>query len=195
MGQLHTNTLPRLAVYGVLTLAITLLTACGASPATKGSQPTATVSRATETPQPPTSVIVMRFGGESNENHVAPFQRAVQDSASTQRLYRAVYAQPPYTYAAVGCLQDRFIGYELSFMRGETLVLEVLLSGGCPIIKIVGVPGCRVWTSDFTSQIADALGISAATLEPPDGLVNTASANGPFAPLGPTPSVSMPIRC
>lgn len=189
---LVSDPLPRLAVFGILVLAIVLLAACGVSPAASQTPPTATVIQATATPLPPTSVTVLRFGGPADQNRVAPFTKTAQDAANVQRLYNAVFALPPNQPRAVGCPIDLFIGYELSFMHGNTLVLEVLMTGGCPIVKLVGLSGCHTWTSDFTEQIAATLGV---TLQPRYTSLNTAGPNGPFAPAVPTPFVPLPVRC
>jgi hypothetical protein len=192
--QTNTLPLPRLALFGALAWAIILLAACGGLPAASGAAPTPTGARATATPLPPTSVTVLRFGGSSDETHVAPFQMTAQDATSVQHLYEAVHALPHDPHR-IGCPNNLGIGYELSFMRGDTLVLEVLLTGGCPTAKLLNSSNCRAWTPAFTAQIAATLGVAETTLEPPNGLVNTASPNGPFAPFGPIPSVPLPIHC
>lgn len=189
---LASNPLPRLAVFSALVLALVLLAACGVSPVATGTPTTGTVIQATATPLPPTSVTVLRFGGQANQNRVAPFMKTAQDAASVQRLYNAAFALPPNQPRAVGCPIDLFIGYELSFMHGDTLVLEVLMTGGCPIVKLVGLSGCHTWTSDFTAQIAATLGV---TLPPLYTSLNTAGPKGPFAPAVPTPFVPLPVRC
>jgi hypothetical protein len=189
----QTRMLPRMVTLGTLMPAIVLLTACGAASTTSGA-PTATPIRATATPLPPTSVTVLRFGGSAEQNHVAPLQRTSRDTTSVQRLYQAAYALPPASQGA-WCPIDRFIGYELTFQHGDTVMLEVLLSGGCPSAKLVQSSTCRAWTPNFTAQMAATLGVPVTTLAPPKGLLNTAGPDGPFAPFGPTPPVSMPIRC
>ena len=186
--------LSRMVALSALMLAIVLLTACGAASTTSGA-PTAPPIRATATPLPPTSVTVLRFGGQVEVTHVAPFQRTSQDASNVLRLYQATYALPPPATQGAWCPIDLFIGYELSFKRGATVVLDVLLTGGCHIAKLINLPGCRAWPHDFTAQIAATLGVPVTTLEPPYGLLNTAGPNGPFAQPGPSTSVRLPLRC
>ncbi len=177
-----------------LALAGILLTACGVSTATNSKSTTAHVTSTSTPSLPPTSVTVLRFGGLSSQNHVAPFQRTVQDAASVQRLYNAVYALPsPPTN--VTCPQDRVIGYQLSFMRGNMLVLQVLLSGGCPVAALSNPPDCRRWTHALDTQLAATLEVPESTLVPLSNLFNTAGPTGPFAPYGPTPPVLTNFHC
>ena len=196
MKRQQTNTLPRLAVFSILVLAMVLLAACGASPAANGTSLTATSTtiRATTTPLPPTSVRVLRFGGPSDQNRVAPFVKTLRDTGRVQRLYNAVYALPPQS-TNVTCPSDRFIGYELSFTRGNTQVLQVILGGGCSYAAISNPPDCRRWTLAFITQLAATLEVPETTLVPLSSLINTAGASGPFAPSGPTPPILTPPHC
>lgn len=194
MGRKQTNTLPRRAVFSMLALAMVLLAACGASPAASGTQPATVTIRATTTLLPPTSVTVLRFGGPSDQNRVAPFVKTLRDTGRVQRLYNAVYALPPQS-TNVTCPSDRFIGYELSFMRGNTGVLQVILGGGCSYAAISNPPDCRRWTDAFVTQLAATLEVPETTLVPLSGLINTAGASGPFAPSGPTSPILTPPHC
>ena len=187
----------RLAICSTLALAVILLTACSVSPTHSVTAPTATGARATVTATPlplPTSVIVLRFSGYPEQNRVAPFKMTSQDVAKVMRLYQAARALPLNQFNP-GCPQDVDIGYELSFMYGNAIVLQVMLRGGCPVAELSGVHGCREWTPDFTAQIAATLGIPVTTLEPPNGLVNTADSTGPFAQGLPTPPILVAGVC
>lgn len=185
----------RLVIWSALAIATILLAACDSSSTDRGIQPAATVVPATATPlPPPTSLIVLRFSGYPEQNRVAPFQMTSQDASKVQQLYQTARALPPSQFNP-GCPQDVDIGYELSFMHGSTIVLQVMLRGGCPVAELSGVHGCRMWTPDFTAQIAATLGIPVTTLEPPNGLVNTAGPTGPFAQGLPTPPILVAGLC
>ncbi|HEU4783725.1 MAG TPA: hypothetical protein VFS83_10325 [Ktedonobacterales bacterium] len=190
------RTLLRVALSSAIALAMLLLAACGSSART---QPAATVVHATATATPlpaPTSLIVVRLSGFVEQNRVAPFQMTAQDTAKVLHLYQAARALPPAA-PRISCALSRAIGYELSFMHENTVVLQVLLIFGCPTAEVSGLPGCRAWPPDFTAQIAATLGVPVTTLQPPppNGLVNTAGPNGPFAQPLPTEPVLVSEKC
>lgn len=177
-----------------LIIVVTLMTACGASTHRAAQAATTPIATATSSvPPPPTALAVLRFGGVANSN-VAPFQMSTQDAAKVQQLYKEALNSPPYPNYA-GCPVELGIGYELSFTSGSTLVQQVMLTGGCPAVKLSNPAGCRAWTPTLTQQIADTLGVPATTIEPPNGLRDTAGPNGPFAPGEPTPPILTPKYC
>jgi hypothetical protein len=184
--------LSRTVVVCNVVLAILVLAACGVSPSTSGVSPTATVARTTasETPPlPPTSITVLRFSQYPQQNRVAPFVKTSEDTASVQRLYHAVFALPPPPSPPPWCPQDVGVGYQLSFIHNNTVVLQVVLSGSCSYAAISNPPECRNWTRAFIAQVAATLRVPDATLEPLDSLLNTAGPSGPFAPISPTPPI------
>lgn len=199
MRSVHTktSTLPRLAVFGILVLAIVLLAACGAAPATNGAPLTATSTtiRATTTPLPPTSVTIVRFS--TTDRQVAPFQRTTQDATKIHQLYRMLDTLPYKSPSGgSGCLLvTERMGYELSFMHDNTLVLQVVLQGGCPGVHLSSSSDCRQWTLALTTQIAATFDVSTSTVAPLEGLINTTGPNGPFAQPAPTPPVLVPMHC
>ncbi|HEY7343379.1 MAG TPA: hypothetical protein VH591_21085 [Ktedonobacterales bacterium] len=167
-------------------MATTLLSACGVSSV---GTPIATKVRdtATATPLPlPTSLIVLRYSPE--DNRVAPFQQTSQDATKIQQLYHALNALP-FKVSGISCPQyAQGLGYELSFMDGNTLVLQVMLQT-CYGVSISTSSDCRQWTPDLTAQIAETLGVPASMLGPAEKLLNTAGPNGPFAQPAPTPPI------
>ena len=200
MNKHQTTTLPcwalsRLAVFSAILLTAILLAACGATPAASGTPSTIT---ATASPlSAPTSVIVLRLGGFGEQTRVAPFQMTTHDTARVMQLYQAVYALPPYPPDRISCALDQGVGYELSFMHGETLVLQVVMDDACRLILISSPPAplCRDWIPAFTAQITATVGTSVTTIDPPSGLYHTAGPNGPFAQGAPTPPVFTHKRC
>ena len=193
-----------LAACSVLVLVVMLLVACGSPVSSGNAHPTATPARITATatpPSAPTSVIVVRLGGIGQETHVAPFQMTTQDSARVTQLYQATYALSRYSRGAFGCAQDQGVGYELSFLHGDTLVLQAVMDDACKSVLLSSGPGLpcpdltRDWTPAFTAQIAAALAVPTATIEPPNGLYNTAGPNDPLAQGAPTPPVIVPKHC
>jgi hypothetical protein len=178
-----------LAILTALVLALVLLAACGASPNGTKAEPTATIVRAnaTATSLPlPTSLTVLRYSPQ--DNRVGPFQQTSQDAAKVQELYRALDTLP-YKVPAIGCpLYAEGFGYELSFMQGNTLVLQVMLQT-CYGVSISNSPDCRQWAPALTEQIAATLGVPVSALGPTDKLLNTAGPNGPFAQPAPTPPI------
>lgn len=198
MSRHQVKVLLKLPILSTFALAIILLAACGPSQGSGSAPPAATVARATATVPPlpaPTSVIVLRLGGFGEYTHVAPFQMTAQDTARVSQLYHAVSVLPLST--RVSCPRDQGVGYELSFLNGNTLVLQVVMDDACQLVKISSTsgPACRQWTPAFTAEIATTLGVSATTLEPPNGLLNTAKPNGPLAQPVPTPPVLTPKSC
>ncbi|HEX5441338.1 MAG TPA: hypothetical protein VFW76_10665, partial [Ktedonobacterales bacterium] len=103
----------------------------------------------------------------------------------------------PRKYGGPSCPEDRAVGYELSFMHGTTVVLQVLMIGNCHMLEVSGLPGCRDWPPTFTAQVADTLGVPVTTLypPPPGGLFNSAGTNGPFAQAFPTEPVLVSEKC
>lgn len=178
-----------------LTMVVGVLSSCGTSIQHAGTLVKTPAATATATVLPkPTSLTVLRFGGVY-DSHVAPFQMSTQDITKVQQLYDATVAQPPYSYRGAWCPADMGIGYELTFTSGDTVVRQVLLTGGCPTEKLSNPQGCRDWTPALTAQVAATVGVPVTTLEPAYGLRNTAGPNGPFAPGGPTPPVVVPQSC
>ena len=191
--------LARLMASGGLALAIALLAACGSSLVGSGAQPTVTAIRATATatpPPPPTSVTVVRLSGFVEQNRVAPFQMTSLDIPKVQQLYQTARTLPR-AIPRFSCPADSATGYEVSFMYGTTIVLQVLMIGNCHMLEVSGLPGCRDWPPSFTTQVADTLGVPVTTLYPstPNGLLNTAGPNGPFAQPFPTEPVLISERC
>lgn len=190
------SVLLQVALSSAFALALFLLAACSSSART---QPTATIVHATATATPlpaPTSLIVVRLSGFVEQNRVAPFQMTAQDTAKVLQLYQAARTLPPVP-PRISCALSRAIGYELSFMHDNTVVLQVLLIFGCPTAEVSGLPGCRAWPPDFTAQIASTLGVPMTTLQPPppNDLVNTASPSGPFAQAAPTEPILISAKC
>jgi len=179
------NKVPRLAVFSALALAIVLLAACGVSPAATRTPPTSTVIQATATPPSPTSLTVLRYSPQDNQ--VPPFRQTTQDAAKVQQLYQLLDTLP-HKEPTISCpLYGYGMGYELSFMAGNTLVLQVMLQT-CYGVSISNVKGCRQWTPALTSQIASTLGVPASTLEVAN-VIDTAGPGGPFAQPVPTPPI------
>ena len=159
--------------------------------------PTVTRATATATVLPlPTSIIVVRLSGFVQQNRVAPFHITSEDAAKVTQLYNIARALPR-TYAGPGCPEDRAIGYEVTLMHGATVILQVLMICHCHMLEVSGLPGCRDWPPSFTTQVADTLGVLVTTLYPatPDGLLNTAGPNGPFAQAVPTEPVLVSEKC
>lgn len=189
----------RLTAYSALASVIVLLAACALPSTGNTALPTATVVRVPATatpPPPPTSVIVVRLSGFVAQTRVAPFQMTSHDVPKVQQLYQTARALPA-NHSAFGCTQSQAIGYELSFMHGATLVAQVLMINGCRLLEVSGLPGCRDWPPSFTTQVAATLGVPVTTLYPatPDGLLNTAGPNGPFAQAVPTEPVLVSEKC
>lgn len=180
---------PRLAIEIALVLAFVLLAACKASPNGTKTEPTSTTERATATATllpVPTSLTVLHYSPQ--DNRVGPFQQTSQDAAKVRQLYRALDTLP-YKAPGIGCpLYAEGFGYELTFMQGNTLVLQVMLQT-CYGVSTSNSPGCRQWTPALTAQIAATLGVPVSTLGPTDKLLNTAGPNGPFAQPAPTPPI------
>ena len=187
MRRHRASVLPRLAMFITLMLAIISLAACGVTSNGAHAGPATTTAHATATPLPvPTLLTVLRYSPE--DNRVALFQQTSQDVAKVQQLYRALDTLP-YKAPGIGCpLYAEGFGYELSFMQGNTLVLQVMLQT-CYGVSISNSPGCRQWTPALTEQIAATLGVPVSTLGPTDKLLNTAGPNGPFAQPAPTPPI------
>lgn len=173
----------RVALSSAFVLAIVLLAACGVSPAAAGMPPTAPVIRATATLPAPTSLTVLRYSPQ--DNRVPPFQQTTQDTAKVQQLYHMLDTLP-YETPGISCpLYAYGMGYELSFMAGNTLVLQVMLQT-CYGVSASNSSDCRQWTPALTAQVAATLGVPASTLET-QNVINTARPGGPFAQPAPTP--------
>lgn len=177
--------LPRLTLASALALAIVLLASCGVSPAASQTPPTSTVIQATATPLPPTSVTVLRYSPQ--DNRVPPFQQSTQDAAKVQQLYQMLDTLPDKAPSISCPLYAYGMGYELSFMSDNTLVLQVMLQT-CYGVSISNMKGCRQWTPALTAQVAATLGVPASTLET-QNVINTAAPGGPFAQPAPTPPI------
>jgi hypothetical protein len=178
------SALLRVALPSAFALAMLLLAACGSSART---QPTATVvhATATATPLPPTSLTVLRYSPQ--DNRVPPFQQSTQDAAKVQQLYHMLDTLPDKAPSISCPLYAYGMGYELSFMDGNTLVLQVMLQT-CYGVSISNAKGCRQWTPALTAQIAATLGVPASTLET-QNVINTTGPGGPFAQPAPTPPI------
>lgn len=181
-----------LAIFVALMLAIISLAACGVSSSDIHAAPTTATAHAstTATPLPlPTSLTVLRYSPE--DNRAAPFQQTTSDTAKIQQLYHTLDALP-YKAPSSSCpLYAYGTGYELSFMQGDTLVLQVMLQT-CYGVSISNSKSCRQWTPALTSQLAATFGVPSSALEPKN-VINTAGPNGPFAQPAPTPPIL--LRC
>lgn len=176
----------------LLSLLAAALTACGSSAGALGAGPSAVHASAPTTDALPpadqiTGLHVLRVSAFPT-NRVAPFEVTATGTAWVQSFYAAILALKPYPPNWVAfCPLDAGVSYQLTFLRHETVAVHAVFSGGCPTVTLRG-EALRV--SDymgFCQLLADALGVPRSDVGVLGQALDTAPANGPFAPT-PTPS-------
>ena len=110
---------------------------------------------------PPTVLHVAR---PATLNNVPRYERTIRDSATVQHLYKVANALPtqPVFHGAINCPADLAIEYQMSFMRGTTLIQQLnVFPTGCRHVQIgQGSAHLHVLTDDFSTLLAQNIGLS-----------------------------------
>jgi hypothetical protein len=115
------------------------------------------------------------------QNHIPPFERTVTDPTKVQALYTALYALPPFPKGTYSCPMDIGLAYQLTFMRGQTVVSSATVKpDGCEGVTLPhGDIRWAVNQDHFWTTFAATLGIPRSDVYP------SRTTSGPIAP---TPS-------
>lgn len=115
------------------------------------------------------------------QNHIPPFERTITDPTKTQALYTALYALPPFPKGTYSCPMDIGLAYQLTFMRGQTVVASATVKpDGCEAVTLPHGDIRWAATQDqFWATFAATLGIPQSEVYP------SRTTSGPIAP---TPS-------
>lgn len=190
----RTRRMSRFAWIALLVLLAAACRATGHARTNTSVKPQPTLSP-TATPPPlmtaPTDLTVVRFSAFPG-NRVAPFQKTAQDVASVRRLYAAILAEPPYPWRDTWCPNDIGLVYELTFTARGSLVKQVLLTGGCPTVRLSFPKECLRWTPALTDQIAATLDVPTSTFTT---WVDSAAPGEPVAPEFPAPPIYAATTC
>lgn len=179
-----------LATLAALVLCVAL-TACGAPATANVPSPTATPTATPPSSNLPSTLQIVRFSNFP-QYRVAPFTADTTDEAKVRKLYAAALALPPTAHGR-WCPIDIGVYYELTFERQGAIVLQAILSGGCPTLRVSNPAGCRDASGPFQQELADTLGVPLFDLTF-DG-AGTAGPSGPLAPTVPTPPLLVPGSC
>ena len=137
-----------------------LVAGCGSNGSPANSMaPAVPPVQSTPTAVPlPTMLHVVAVGDPARPN-IAAYDVSRTDAVAVQQLYATTLALPVPPHGQF-CGNYRGGGYQITFLRGTTVVLQAFMPDGyCPRVLLTQPDGCREPTSQYQAQLGALLGM------------------------------------